>query len=121
MPGFGVFLDAETRELYVAQDDGDSVTVYDADASGDVAPLRTIAGASTLLRDPQSIVVTEAQELIVATRQDGFLVYPAGADGDVAPIRRSRFVDGTGIDSSIAGRRRLRLCGFHPDDFRRRL
>ena len=96
---FGVYLDEADRELYVA----------DADADGDVAPLRTIAGASTLLRDPQSLVVTSDGELVVATSQDGLLVFPDDADGDVAPLRRSRFVDGSGIDSTIASNG---LAGF---------
>src|SRR5713226_8397250 len=66
-----------------------SITVYRKDASGDVAPLRTIQGPKTLLNWPTSIAVhPDRGELFVANdTSDTVTVYRADANGDVAPIR----------------------------------
>ena len=49
-PAFGTAWGAE--ELFVANYDGDSVTVYGRTAAGDTAPLRTLAGFDTYLVQP---------------------------------------------------------------------
>ena len=66
-----------------------SVTIYDGDASGDVAPLRTIQGPASQLDWPMGIAVDEANnEIIVANNgDDSVLIFPRTANGDVQPRR----------------------------------
>ena len=48
---FGIAIDVANGELFVANNfDPGTVTVYSRTANGNVAPLRTIAGASTDIR-----------------------------------------------------------------------
>ena len=55
------------RELYVANDAGASVLVFDATASGNVAPKRVLQGAKTSLANPTSVFVdAKNKELWVA-------------------------------------------------------
>jgi len=49
---------AAQEELYVANEDANSITVYVRTANGNVAPLRTISGALTGLDNPASVAVT---------------------------------------------------------------
>jgi len=56
--------------------------------SDDVAPLPTIAGASTTPSFPVGVAVTE-DEIIVCDQRTGAIdVFPINASGDVAPIRQ---------------------------------
>ena len=66
-----------------------SITVYSADAVGDVAPLRVIQGPKTGLNWPTGVAVdSERQEVYVANEiGDTISVFSAAAQGDVAPIR----------------------------------
>src|SRR5262249_46988193 len=66
-----------------------SVTVYDGDAAGDVAPLRTITGPISQIDWPMGVAVDEANnELVVANNGDNsVLVFSRTASGDVAPKR----------------------------------
>jgi DNA-binding beta-propeller fold protein YncE len=88
--GFGVTGAQAQSELYVANGLSDSVTVYAATASGDVAPVRTIAGALTLIDTPTGIAVDGVHnELFVANFFDNSItVYTRTANGNVAPLRR---------------------------------
>jgi 6-phosphogluconolactonase (cycloisomerase 2 family) len=74
--------------LYVANLSSNAVTAYAADASGDVAPRVTIAGANTGLDQPAGIVRDATGRLYVATFYPPTVrVFAAGANGNVAPIR----------------------------------
>ena len=66
-----------------------SITVYDGNASGDVAPLRTITGPQTRIDWPMGVAVDEANnELIVANNGDNsVLVFPRTANGNAQPRR----------------------------------
>jgi DNA-binding beta-propeller fold protein YncE len=66
-----------------------SVTVYDGDANGDVAPLRTIQGSRSQIDWPMGVVVDEVNnEIIVANNGDNsVLIFPRTAKGDVQPRR----------------------------------
>jgi DNA-binding beta-propeller fold protein YncE len=66
-----------------------SVTVYDVDATGDVAPLRTITGALSQIDWPMGVAVDETHdELFVANNGDNsILVFARTASGNVAPKR----------------------------------
>jgi DNA-binding beta-propeller fold protein YncE len=69
-----------------------SVTVFDGDANGDVAPLRVIQGPLSQIDWPMGIAVDEAHdEIIVANNGDNsILVFPRTASGDVPPKRAIR-------------------------------
>jgi len=66
-----------------------SVTVFDGDASGDVAPLRVIQGPLSQIDWPMGVAVDEINnEIIVANNgDDSILVFPRTASGDVPPTR----------------------------------
>jgi DNA-binding beta-propeller fold protein YncE len=66
-----------------------SITIYDGDAKGDVAPLRSIQGPTSQIDWPMGVAVDEANnEIIVANNGDNsILVFPRTADGDVQPKR----------------------------------
>lgn len=96
-----VTVDADGN-IYVANGNGDRtavgpVTVYAPGATGDVKPIRTIAGSNTKLNDPTGVALDSATNLYVANGAsrfsrslypyDGYVTeYAAGADGNVKPI-----------------------------------
>jgi len=64
------------------------IRVYGRTAGGNVAPLRTISGASTALISPVNIAVdTMNNEIIVANGDNAIRVYGRTASGNVAPLR----------------------------------
>jgi DNA-binding beta-propeller fold protein YncE len=69
-----------------------SVTTFDGDASGDVAPLRTIQGPASQIDWPMGVAVDEINnELIVANNGDNsILIFPRTATGDMQPKRAIR-------------------------------
>src|SRR6266550_5350783 len=88
----GIAVDA-AGQLYVANvrdagTRGDSITVFAADASGNVAPRATIAGSHTGLNAPGSIALAADGRLYVANDVgNSIAIYAPGANGNVAPIR----------------------------------
>jgi DNA-binding beta-propeller fold protein YncE len=63
---------AFAQEIFVPNGLNNSVTVYAQSANGNVAPLRTIAGAATGLDAPFGVAVdTVNNELFVANNGDG--------------------------------------------------
>jgi len=66
-----------------------SIAVFAADAKGDVAPIRTIAGTKTGLNWPMALDVDERRdEIVVANNGDSSIrVFRRTAEGDVAPLR----------------------------------
>ena len=90
----GLFLDLDRDELYVAFSSFDAtpgaVYVYERTATGLATPLRVLAGAATMLSQPQGIFVDlEHDELVVAEAAGPAVsVFARDADGDVAPLRR---------------------------------
>ncbi len=75
--------------LYVSNGDGNSITVYPANASGNVAPLRTIAGPATHIAFPQGLAFDAAGNLLVA--EGGALdaeidAFAPSANGNAAPL-----------------------------------
>jgi len=66
-----------------------SITIFDGDAQGDVAPLRVIQGSLTQIDWPMGFAVDEVNnEIVVANNGDNsILVFPRAAAGDVAPSR----------------------------------
>ena len=66
-----------------------SITVFDGDANGDVAPRRVIQGPLSQIDWPMGVAVDEVNdEIIVANNGDNsVLVFPRTASGDVPPKR----------------------------------
>jgi DNA-binding beta-propeller fold protein YncE len=85
----GVSLDEDRNELFIANDGGNSVLVFDANASGDAAPLRVIKGPSSMVSNPTGIFLDKKNnELWVANfGNHTSAVYNPDANGDVAPLR----------------------------------
>lgn len=90
---FGVALDS-SQNVYVTNGSGGSsgqgsITVYSAGATGNVAPVSTIAGSKTKLDVPFGLALDTANNIYVPNYNSNALtVYAAGATGNVAPIQR---------------------------------
>lgn len=87
-------LDASRNELYVLVSDDfglpNRIVVHDAAGSGNVAPLREIAGAAALLEESRGIAFDPTTDRIwVTTGSQGgtprVLAYPRTTNGNVAP------------------------------------
>jgi sugar lactone lactonase YvrE len=77
---------------YVASSLNDEVNVYPTSANGDVAPIQSVAGPSTLLDSPFGIAVDAARNIYVANYPSGsqagsITVYGTDSDGDASPAR----------------------------------
>ena len=99
----GIAIDEVNAELYVANDFGDSITVYERTAEGNAAPKRTLAGSATGLVGPVGLAVDPAHnELFVSNyRADdagSITVYGRTASGNTAPIRTIQG-SATGLDA----------------------
>jgi hypothetical protein len=74
--------------LYVANTGNNSITVYNTTASGNTAPIATIAGSNTQLNDPWQLSEDAKGNLYVANRgASSILVFAHGANGNVAPVQ----------------------------------
>lgn len=74
----------------VNQNIGQAILTFRGAANGEEAPIRTIQGPRTLLRDPQSLAIDPAHdEIFVAdmSRADRVFVFDRKAQGDIAPKR----------------------------------
>ena len=84
----GVAFDG-TGQIYVVNKGNSSITVYPANANGDVDAIRRIGGpgsTSTLLSSPDAIAV-DRQGRIYVSQTNVILVFAAGANGPVAPLQ----------------------------------
>lgn len=87
-----IAVDPERRELYVANDAGESILVFDATAQGNVEPRRVLTGPRTGVKNPTGLALDmQNRELWVANfGNHTATVYPLAAQGDVAPLRTIR-------------------------------
>ncbi|MGB0061537.1 NHL repeat-containing protein [Candidatus Binatus sp.] len=83
-----------------------SVLVYPAGSNGNAAPIATISGRKTGLKNPVGIAVDSLGKIYVADARK-VLVYPAGSNGDAAPFAviglsktGKQGADGIAVDSS---------------------
>lgn len=77
------------QRIYVSDEVNNSISVFAIDANGDVAPVRTIVGANTMLSQPRGMAIGRSNELYVANMgNNSITVYAPRAAGDIAPIRR---------------------------------
>ena len=58
---------AWAQELFVANHDNNSITVYSRTASGDTVPLRTISGGSTGLDGPKGLALDAGSSVGIPT------------------------------------------------------
>jgi hypothetical protein len=89
--------------IYVSNGAADgSITVYAANATGNVRPYRTIAGAKTGLTNPFGVAVDSRGKVYVIKAR--VLVFSATAHGDVYPLRsittRSQQLSGIALDAN---------------------
>lgn len=94
----GIAVDG-SNNIYVTSQTAlrNSISVYAAGATGNVAPIRKIHGSKTRYRGGAGIALDANNNIYVAVSQH-VLVYAAGADGNVAPIR-----DITGSNTGYGG------------------
>lgn len=87
--------------LYIANDEGNSVTAYPSGATGNSAPVLDLSGGMTNLSEPRGIAV-DGSGNIYATNPGtpSVTVYAAGATGNVAPTAQIRGGN-TGLSSPI--------------------
>src|SRR5213080_1306266 len=80
---------AEPPPIVGGRFDEPSISVYNADAKGDVAPIRKIQGAKTGLNWPMAIDVDRNRnEIAVANNGDSSIrIFRRTDTGDVAPVR----------------------------------
>jgi DNA-binding beta-propeller fold protein YncE len=85
----GLAIDEQRGELYVANDIGHEILVFNVTDNGDVAPKRVIKGPKTNLANPTGVWVDlKNNELWAANFMNhSATVYPLNASGDVAPLR----------------------------------
>ena len=100
----GHAFDENARGRFVSS----SLTIFDGDAHGDVAPKGTIAGPLTQLDWPMGVVVDEARgEIIVANNgNNAILIFKRTATGNVQPDRVIR-----GASTGIKGPMGVALAG----------
>ena len=102
----GMALDA-SNHVYIANFGADSITEFAANASGSVAPIRTIAGAATTIVFPIGIAVDVNGNIFLAERTGKFLVFGPSQTGNVAPMRTLTDAEAgsgfNGIGASITG------------------
>src|SRR5438270_567157 len=92
---------ASAQEIFVPNFSNNSVTVYARTDNGNVAPLRTIAGASTGIVNPDATAVDLVNnELAVADCNSYVSVFARTANGNVAPLRTIAGA-ATGLDCAI--------------------
>jgi len=82
-------VDPQRRELYIANDTGNSVLVFSTEQGGDAEPLRVLKGPKTLINNPTGIFFDgKNDELWVANfGNHSATVYRRDAAGDTPPLR----------------------------------
>ncbi len=89
----GIWLDATSDQLYVANQFGHSVTVFDnaSTATGNIAPSRTISGASTGLASPTGVWYDASTNRLYVADQfaDSISVFDGGntVTGNITPSK----------------------------------
>ena len=74
--------------IYAANRNSDTITVYSSGSLGNVAPIRTISGSNTQLDYPTGIAFDRKGNLYVVNfNNSSITVYAPNADGDAKPIR----------------------------------
>lgn len=92
---------------YISGASRNTVTVYAAGSTGNVAPLRTIKGSHTKMAGPEGLALDADSNIYVANYPNSVTVYAAGASGNVAPIQlikgsltKMKYSEGVAVDGS---------------------
>ena len=81
---------------------GDSINVYSAESSGNVAPIAVISGSATGLAFPSGVAVDSIGNIYATNKaNDSITVYAAGSNGNVAPMATISGSN-TGLDTPSA-------------------
>jgi DNA-binding beta-propeller fold protein YncE len=84
----GMSYDVLRQELYVANDDSDTIAVFPRTANGNVTPTRTIVGLATELGGPTGVTFDLFHDEVLVLSKAGLItVYPRTANGNVSPVR----------------------------------
>jgi DNA-binding beta-propeller fold protein YncE len=90
----GMALDLLRQELYVANDDSSTITVFPRTANGNVTPSRKLEGAATGLSGPTAVTFDLFHdEIIIVNKVNGgggaglITVYPRSSSGNASPVR----------------------------------
>ena len=79
-------VDVATAKIYAANYANNSITVYPANSTGNIAPTQTIVGAMTGLNSPDGIAVDGSGNIYVANNAGNNVeVFAPAANGNVAP------------------------------------
>jgi len=84
----GVAIDEVNGEIYVANEYGNSITVYDVLAAGDVAPKRTIKSAELLGVSGVAIDLAHDEIVVTTLGYHSILTFARLANGESIPKRR---------------------------------
>jgi hypothetical protein len=76
------------RFLVATSFQGPNIEVFPVGATGDTAPLRTIAGSATTLVNPRAVAVFNDEMFVADQNAHAIDVFPVTASGNVAPVRR---------------------------------
>ncbi len=66
---------------------GQAVMFFRGDATGDVAPIRSIQGPKTQLKNPDHLAFDSLHNEVFVPQGNKVLVFSGSANGDVAPLR----------------------------------
>jgi DNA-binding beta-propeller fold protein YncE len=85
----GIYRDAMSGEIIVANTGDDSVLFFAKDATGDATPVRILKGPATKMKGPVGVSIdTKRNELWVASWDSHVAaVFPRMANGNIAPLR----------------------------------
>ena len=88
----GIAADPEREELYVANDAGDSILVFSADARGDATPIRTLKGPRSGIKNPTGLFLDKKNDELWVSNFGNHTatVYKPTASGDTPPLRTIR-------------------------------
>lgn len=82
-------VDTNRGELFVANDAGNSILVFNETGDGDVPPIRRIEGPKSMVRTPTGVFFDEKHDELWVSNFGNHTaaVYKANASGDVPPLR----------------------------------
>lgn len=83
----GIAVDTTHNLLYIANNSGNSITVFSRTASGNTGPTKTISGGSTTLDGPWGLILDGSLSNIYVTNyaSNSVAVFPVTSSGNVAP------------------------------------
>jgi len=83
----GIAIDA-SGDIFVADCATNTIDVFAPNATGNVAPIRTIGGSNTQLGCPRKLLFDARGNLWVNNGAGGLLEYASGSFGNIAPLRQ---------------------------------